>query len=142
MGRSSMNISIISLLILLILGFLQRPGDAKEALPDARFNLRIGQKAHIKGEGLTVGFSSVNEDSRCPQGVDCIWAGNAVIAVSLSKPNGDPVSIDLNANMDPKEKSYQQYVISLVALNPYPKKDSIIKKEDYVATFVVRKTSN
>src|SRR5262245_25820104 len=41
------------------------------------FELKVNQEALIVGEGLAVSFDSVLEDSRCPEGVDCIWSGNA-----------------------------------------------------------------
>ncbi|HKG20274.1 MAG TPA: hypothetical protein VKC34_00130 [Blastocatellia bacterium] len=141
-----MNIKISTLILLLILllitGFSQRSNGKGEALLNAEFKLRVGREARIKGQGLTVSFSSVVEDSRCPQGVDCMWAGNAVAVLKLSRANADSITVELNTNLEPKEKSYQQYEISLIALNPYPKKDSRIKREDYIGTFVVRKASN
>ena len=136
-----MSIKIFSLIFLIAFGFSQQSGSKKAARLDAEFSLRVGQKAHIKSEGLNISFSSVTEDSRCPVGVDCIWAGNAAVAVKLSKAKGDSASVNLNTDLDPKERSFEQYVITLTKLSPYPKKDSSIKKEDYVATFVVRKTS-
>jgi hypothetical protein len=133
---------LLLIMLLLLMGFSQRSSDKGEASLNAEFNLRIGREALIKGQGLTVSFTSVGEDSRCPQGVDCVWSGNAVAVVKLSKGDGGFTTAELNTNLEPREKSYQQYEISLVALNPYPKKDSRIKKEDYIGTFVVRKASN
>src|SRR5215216_645011 len=130
-----MSIKILASVLLIIVGFSQQSGGKKGALLGVEFSLRVGQQAHIKSEGLKISFSSVTEDSRCPVGVDCVWAGNAAVAVKLSKAKGDSASVNLNTNLDPKERSYEQYVITLTKLSPYPKKDSSIKKKDYVATF-------
>src|SRR6185369_440519 len=94
----------VALLFALVIGCAARC-DAREEVLGQEFNLKIGQKARIKGEGLAISFGSVAEDSRCPEGVDCIWAGNGKIIVKLSKPNGDSTSIELNTNMKPQEKS-------------------------------------
>ena len=136
-----MKVGAIALLFAIIIGCAARC-DAQEKLLGQEFNLKAGQKARIKGEGLTISFSSVAEDSRCPEGVDCIWAGNAKIVLKLSKSKGDSASFELNTNMEPHEKSFQRYTIILKKLSPYPKKDSSIKGKDYIATLVVKKISN
>ena len=136
-----MKAGAVALLFAIIIGCAAR-SDAKEKMLGQEFNLKIGQKARIKGEDLTINFSSVAEDSRCPEGVDCIWAGNAKIVLKLSKSNGASTSIELNTNTEPREKSFERYEIVLKKLSPYPKKDSSIKKKDYVATLVVKKIPN
>ena len=41
------------------------------------FELRVGRSATVAGEGLTVSFEAVSSDSRCPTGVQCVWAPEA-----------------------------------------------------------------
>jgi hypothetical protein len=38
-------------------------------------SLSLGQRTSVEGENLEVKFVEVVEDSRCPRGVTCIWAG-------------------------------------------------------------------
>lgn len=118
------------------LGFQKRVHVQRE------FDLRAGNEAIVKEAGLKVAFSELVEDSRCPEGVDCIWAGNGKIKVTLRKGGHKSVSFELNTMTEPKSVVYQGYEITLVKLAPYPKYDVEIKKRDYVATLkVTRKRS-
>ena len=127
------------LLILLAISCADGSNTKRPVELGQEFDLRIGETASITAERYYVGFSSVTEDSRCPEGVDCIWAGNAVVRASISKVNGRQESVDLNTGLEPKEKLNGGYRLRLVRLRPYPKKDETIGKKDYVATFVVSK---
>lgn len=109
----------------------------KEAALDQEFEIRLGQQVWIKREGLRISFNNVAEDSRCPKGVDCIWAGNGKVVLTLSKTRQRAALMRLNTNVDPKQDDYHGYEVKLVSLNPYPQKDVKIKKRDYVATLVV-----
>ncbi|HEX8691911.1 MAG TPA: hypothetical protein VF746_05810 [Longimicrobium sp.] len=105
------------------------------------FTLRTGQTAVVSGEGLSVRFESVPSDSRCPTGVQCIWAGNAVVRVVLSK-DGKAAGFELNTNLEPRTASYLNYEIELLQLDPYPTaKGGAISQSQYRATFVVRKAA-
>ena len=103
------------------------------------FDLKIGRTAVVKAAGLSVTFQEVTEDSRCPQGVDCIWAGNATVRIKLSGSHTASTSVDLKTELEPKSKQVDGYRITLVKLRPYPKNEHTIRKEDYVATFIVQK---
>lgn len=103
------------------------------------FELKINQEATIEGEGLTVAFESVPEDGRCPEDVNCVWAGNAKIKVRLSKQNQAPGAIELNTGVNPKSSSYFDYEIKLVRLNPRPKSDKAVEPNAYKATLIVTK---
>ena len=103
------------------------------------FELKINQEAMIEGEALAVVFESVLEDSRCPEGVDCIWSGNAKIRLRSGKQKQTPEAVELNTNVGSKSSSYLNYEIRLVALNPRPKADKPIQPNEYRATLIVTK---
>jgi hypothetical protein len=103
------------------------------------FELKINHEALVEGESLTVGFESVVEDSRCPEGVDCIWSGNAKIKVRSGKQKHAPASLELNTNAGAKSSSYLNYEIRLVALKPRPKADKAVQPNEYLATLIVTK---
>jgi hypothetical protein len=109
----------------------------KDVALDQEFEIRFGQQVSIKKEGLKITFGSVAEDSRCPTGVECIWAGNGKIVLRISKGRRHPGVMRLNTGVEPKEDDYLNYDIKLVSLSPYPKKDVVIRKRDYVATLIV-----
>jgi hypothetical protein len=103
------------------------------------FELKINQEATIEGEGLIVAFESVLEDSRCPEGVDCIWSGNAKIKVRSSKQKQTSATTELNTDVGAKSSSYSNYEISLIALKPRPKADKAVRPDEYKATLIVTK---
>ena len=108
-----------------------------EAALDQEFEVRMGSQVVIANEGLRISFSRVTEDSRCPEGVKCVWTGNAKVVLKLSKARKRSAIMSLNTTLDPKHDDYREYDVKLVNLNPYPKKDVRIKKKDYVATLIV-----
>jgi hypothetical protein len=101
------------------------------------FELKINQEATIEGEGLAVTFESVLEDSRCPDGVDCIWSGNAKIRIRSSKQKQTPATIELNTDAGPKSSSYLNYEIRLVGLKPSPKPNEAVKPHEYKAALII-----
>jgi hypothetical protein len=110
---------------------------ARDAALDQEFEVRAGQWVTIEGERLRVTFSRVAEDSRCPEGVTCVWAGNARVVLKLSKGRRRASTMTLNTGMDPKRGAYRGYEVKLVKLDPYPKEKRRIRRRDYVATLVV-----
>jgi hypothetical protein len=106
---------------------------------EREFDLKAGSEALVKEAGLRLKFGGVKEDSRCPEGVDCIWAGNGKVTLTARLGTRKTVSFELNTMTEPKSFSYQGYEITLVRLAPYPKKDIKIKKGEYVLTLMVKK---
>jgi hypothetical protein len=99
----------------------------------------VGEQVSIKEAGLKISFSLVKEDSRCPKGVNCIWAGNGKILLKVSKGRGQAASVELNTGIEPQHHRFQDYDIKLVGLDPYPEQDVTIKRGQYVATLMVSK---
>ncbi len=69
------------------------PSTPTPTTPDIKlgdsFTLRVGQGAVIQG-GLRVRLLSIG-DSRCPKGVQCIWAGELSPRLQVSALDGGPV---------------------------------------------------
>lgn len=109
--------------------------------PGREFTLRAGQRATSKAEGLKVRFASVANDSRCPAGVACVWAGNAEVLIEVES-GGRRATLRLNTlggSDYSKEARHGRYTVALVALNPRPRASGRLKATDYTATLVVRK---
>jgi hypothetical protein len=119
--------------------FAQQPRKAEVMRLGQEFELKINQETAIEGEGLAVVFESVLEDSRCPEGVDCIWSGNAKIRIRSSKQKHALAPIELNTDVGPKSSSYLDYEIRLVALKPRPKADKPVQSNEYKATLIITK---
>ena len=127
--------------LFLIVGFTPVSKDRKTAHLDKEFTLKIGQSAYLKKEDLTITLESVGDDSRCPRGVSCVWAGNATVVLKVRRSEREPISLNLNTNLEPKVTKYSFYEIGFAGLSPYPSSDSPISKRDYEASVVVRKTN-
>ena len=108
---------------------------------DKNFVLAIGQEALTADGKLKIKFVSVPEDSRCPKGVNCIWAGNARVVLEVGNSGGKAVKLELNTS--PREGTaggeYGQYLIKLVDVAPYPVSGQTGKPRNYTATLVVSK---
>lgn len=78
--------------------------------------MKVGDQKTADRGRLTIKFVSVVEDSRCPLGAQCIWAGNAKIKVAVSKGKMAPKLIDLNTGLEPNSVKIYGYTISLKAL--------------------------
>jgi len=100
------------------------------------FELQVGASAKL-ADGLTITVDRVTSDSRCPMDALCVWAGDAVVTVSLSQPSGGPVTRELHTDPKGSDALYLAYTIKLLALAPYPQSDRQIRPGDYVATLLV-----
>lgn len=92
--------------------------------------LKYGESIDLRSKNLKLEFSSLEMDSRCPDGADCIWSGEGVIHLKVNSEK--EISLKL-----PVLQSVQvdgiPYRFSLIKLNPYPKSDRHPDKEDYTA---------
>ena len=119
--------------------FAQQSRKAEVIRLGQEFELKINQEAIIEGEGLAVVFESVLEDSRCPEGVDCVWSGNAKIRIRSGKQKQTPATIELNTDVESKSSSYLNYEIRLIALKPRPKADKPVQPNEYRAILIITK---
>lgn len=100
-------------------------------------NITFNQKVKkVKGKQLVL--KRVISDSRCPEGVNCIWAGECQIEVAIYK-NRKLISTE-SILLSPKLKSenlswfqefYSNQNIFEISLFPYPKSEEIINSKDY-----------
>jgi len=99
---------------------------------DEEFALRLGEQISLSGTDLTLVFQDVTEDSRCPDGAVCVWAGNGRIQLGVNQS-----TVKLNTTLEPKQIIFGNYAIRLNSLSPYPVIDRRMRKEEYVAALVV-----
>ena len=97
--------------------------------------IQIGEEKKI-GD-LRIAFEGVAEDSRCPEGVVCVWAGNARAHFSATDRRGQRVEFDLNTGVQPRAHRFGGYTIKLEKLVPHPNVNRETKVDEYVATVFV-----
>jgi hypothetical protein len=100
-------------------------------------DLRLGTAVQVPGDTLSVKFTDVTADSRCPTGVQCVWAGEATTVFTVG--GNERQTLTLGADAAKARVITRGYQVTLVALKPYPSSTGPIAKGDYVAT--VRITS-
>ncbi len=143
---------LVSLKLMLLVSLFLVPSWTCEATPSRKvkqaqvgqeFKLKVGEQVQIREAGLRITFSRVAEDSRCPQGVTCIWAGNGRIILKASRGGRKGQDVQLNTGIEPKHGRVGEYELRLVSLNPYPQAGSArAKRSEYVATLVVVKAGS
>lgn len=92
-------------------------GANESASSPQEVELSIGER--VTARGLTVDFVRLVGDSRCPEGVNCVWAGDAEIELSV-KGKDEPRSVRLHTTLEPKALEVEGSRISLLAVEPYP----------------------
>lgn len=110
------------------------PVGTKVVVVDQDFDLAPGATATIDGGALTLTFDRVAADSRCPTGVQCVWAGNGAVVLTVAPSSASKNSVTLNTMLPPHAATAAPYQISLVGLAPYPKQGSTIPSASYIAT--------
>jgi hypothetical protein len=110
------------------------------AEPGVAFSLPVGKSAVINGSGTRIRFDEVRNDSRCPADVTCVWAGDAEVAVTISR-NGSPDDSRILSFTPPKnETTSGDLRIHLVDLAPVPRQSDGNAPRAYVAQLVVSRT--
>ncbi len=118
---------------------VENSNDIKASLGQ-EFILPVGQTATINGEGIAIKFESVNGDSRCPTGVQCIWTGEAKCQMSIT--HGGSTYKVTHTSSGSAEASAQDffngYKVSFKLL-PYPEAGKQIASTDYRLRMTITK---
>ena len=109
------------------------------AEPGTSFTLPVGKTAAVKGTDIRLTFREVREDSRCPTDVTCVWAGDAKIAVVISR-YGVPDETRIMSITPPNNEARSDNLrIRFVGLAPIPRQADANTPRSYVAQFVADK---
>ena len=100
--------------------------------------VKITQKNCLAKKGYSFRLKEVTSDSRCPEGVQCIWAGEVQMVILVYKdkkiveetkltvsPNNNEEAISFFTKYDTKNKIKSIYVL------PSPIKDKILDRKAY-----------
>ncbi|QRQ62222.1 hypothetical protein [Sphingobacterium multivorum] len=110
-------------------------------------SLAEGQRKSLREYPIKIKFNGISEDSRCPEGVNCIWSGVAVAEIEIVEKATKPTTIKL-ATIDLQDRGYQRtantngYTISLQDIVPYPNKEQGTQtlRGNYKIAVIVQKT--
>jgi hypothetical protein len=133
--KKHMKIILFAAALTFLLGAIE----SADAQAPQRFTLRPKQQKSLFAGKLKVQFVEVMEDSRCPEGVNCIWAGNAKVKLVITSYRMGSKTVELNTNGGQKGDQLDGYAINLESVTPYPKADKPIGKASYRVTISVRR---
>ena len=92
----------------------------------------------VKQKGTQLVLKKVTNDSRCPEGVQCIWAGECEIIVSVYQNNKfiNEEKILLSQKLYKENiawfsKFYPNKKITEINVLPYPKNEVVTNPKDY-----------
>jgi hypothetical protein len=104
---------------------------AIEASLDETFEVPIHRAASLPSENLLLTFQEVNEDSRCPSGVECVSPGQAVYSVRFTRGGtGETVTFVEPGGGGQATATFLDYVVT-AKLQPYPDQQAEFPPEDY-----------
>jgi hypothetical protein len=89
-------------------------------------------------QGLRITFEGVTEDSRCPTGAQCVWAGDSAATFTLEKPPSAAEHRTLHTNgRFERQTDVDAFVVRLEDVKPYPKEGAAISPDEYRVTLIV-----
>lgn len=92
----------------------------------------VGKTVFINGVRITL--NKIVQDSRCPVGVQCIWAGSVTANITL-KSDTDSETTTIESNKPPK--AFDSFLISIENITPSKVVSQEIAPQNYVLTFKV-----
>lgn len=103
--------------------------------------LGVGESRIVDGRGLEVGCSGITLDCRCPEGLVCFWEGDAAATLWTDLPSSERLDFELHSNHSFEWRiRYDDYLITLIIVEPYPHKDIIIDPDEYTVTLDISST--
>ncbi len=105
----------------------------------AQSELKITTKKCIPKSEYYLRLQRVFDDSRCPEGVNCIWAGEVSVVVEVYKDKKLVEEKTVTFNSKNKEENFKWFStyfpekIQSIGVAPYPKEGQIVKpKKQYI----------
>ena len=134
MWRWDKIISMKRILFFIVVSLLISCVAKKDIVVD---NSIISQKRIEKNE-LQLVLKSVANDSRCPEGLDCIWAGEVTVELQvlenlkiLETKTMVISSKNQKENISWLSKYYPTQKINAIQVLPYPKNEVVINPKEY-----------
>ena len=140
MSRAASRVGWVAILALAVVS-CQTPETSSLGKP---LDLRVAGAIEFQDSDLDLRFRRVLSDSRCPRGVQCITAGEAVVVLEGRIMKGASETFEVRLDGGETQDStngtaYDGYQIRLIKLEPYPVAGAVVDTSTYVGTFVVEK---
>lgn len=79
------------------------------------FTMHAGERITF-ADSTALRYVRVTNDSRCPPGVQCIWAGDAEVTFEWTSGSGAVSAFSLHTGTDPKQQVLGERRLTLVSL--------------------------
>ncbi len=123
-------------LLFLIISSFAFAQNQKAIAPTIVLKAPMGESVMV--DGITLLFKEVISDSRCPENVNCVWAGEIKIYVTVTQEDfteGKEITFGtLDKKSDPAKLLFESstYMLWAEMVKPYPKNDTASIANDYV----------
>lgn len=131
------NLTCFLIILCTMFSFAQEHHDDERTIPEIISKIKIGENFLLPDGTTQLKFLKVLSDSRCPEGVTCVWAGEVTFMVAIIS-EGNSIEKTLKIGN-------QSLITSLNALNVYaldvfpkPKASTPINPEDYVLNIMIK----
>jgi hypothetical protein len=107
--------------------------------------LSVGQSIVIAGENFAIKFVEVTSDSRCPQNVTCVWAGEVSCLVEITEGNlrTQPYRLVLTQpglTDQPSQQDFDEHKITF-RVEPYPVAGKTMAQNEYLLIVTVTRSA-
>lgn len=99
------------------------------------FSLRMNETL-ASADGMYILRITDIDDSRCPQGVQCIWEGEVIIKGEWTH-NKDKSTFEVHSVIRDQNKQPEGFIIEIKDVKPYPKYGTDSNPEDMVITLLI-----
>lgn len=94
---------------------------------------------YVSDDGLYKLIINEITDSRCPEGVNCVWAGEVIIKGEFTDFKKKS-SFEIHSAIATQQKQPEGYIMQIIDVRPYPKNGVETKPEDKLITLLIKKS--
>jgi hypothetical protein len=101
--------------------------------------IKLGKQMLLPDGKTVLNFKKIVSDSRCPDGVSCVWAGEIVFEIEIIANNSSEIKqVTLGSDLQTLITEMTALQTHAVAISPYPKSGVSISQDNYVLTVVTK----
>lgn len=131
-----MKVKFIIGLVLFVLFFSCETDEVKNDFIFGREERFVVNKEYISNDqSLKFSISEIN-DSRCPADVQCVWQGEALVAIKIVSSPPSEITLSTYDNL---VDTVGIYSMELVDVSPYPLSTETLKDDDYTINLKIDK---
>ncbi|MBF4481860.1 hypothetical protein [Dehalococcoides mccartyi] len=132
-------LAIFAGLVMLVFPLSACSAEIPTAGLDQSISFPPGQSCLIAGEDLTIKFVGVLSDSRCPEGVQCVWEGEVTVELLIKYGGATSKLYIVNRGGGDAVAAFRDYKFSF-NVTPYPETGTEITPEEYRLVMVVSRS--